>query len=681
MGELNPNAREFKLATSEVGLPVAVWLAAAGGDQAQVVAWLDGWERTSGRLVESGGVDACCAEHAGGTLLSAAAVGGQYHMIMMLLSRGASINLQDSFGSSALMYAAFKGRDISKELGVSDIVHALLDAKADASQRDGMGKTALMWAEQESHTATAALLRQHVEQQAEARAEAGRLIWKASQSSVKQTRSLEKKLRQIVELKELVESGKTLETNQLEKIYAEPAVRAELAELQRTARLDADAAAASHGAKQRTDTDRYREIRAERLRQAAEAAESGFPLPAPDRFERSIIRVGPSGSVTGLPGRRGVNLVGPPGATMPQWEYDQRAREYEQEQREEAEGGEEAEEAEGSRSSTPSAVSRYAQRLCSHEPAPDEVVWLTLHRTGLAQAWGVRLAGAERSRVVELLRPDGVAWRQGLRVGDVLLTIDGEHAGGHAAMSDALRQALALTLKVARCQHRIAAETLQRYQRGFAARWLCRTVTGVAAEAAAGVAEARARAQAAVAAVAMAAGTAAATEATAATAMHGEEEMLCCPITTQEMLDPVITLDGHTYERAAILAWFLKSATSPMTGEPLASTVLTPNMAIKKQCAQRRAERAAERAALEAEATAAAAAATSAGAFGSGSGGHASAGVVARGGRGRGTATGRGGRGAPTGPDHAEGAVATAEVTAAARTPLAAAARSLYDRS
>ena len=112
MGELNPNAREFKLATSEVGLPVAVWLAAAGGDQAQVVAWLDGWERTSGRLVESGGVDACCAEHAGGTLLSAAAVGGQYHMIMMLLSRGASINLQDSFGSSALMYAAFKGRDI-----------------------------------------------------------------------------------------------------------------------------------------------------------------------------------------------------------------------------------------------------------------------------------------------------------------------------------------------------------------------------------------------------------------------------------------------------------------------------------------------------------------------------------------------------------------------------------------
>lgn len=367
---------------------------------------------------------------------------------------------------------------------------------------------------------------------------------------------------------------------------------------------------------------------------------------------------------------------------MPQWEYDQRAREYEQ--REEAEGAEEAEEAEGSRSSTPSAVSRYAQRLCSHEPAPDELVWLTLHRTGLAQAWGVRLAGAERSRVVELLRPDGVAWRQGLRVGDVLLTIDGEHAGGHAAMSDALRQALALTLKVARCQHRIAAETLQRYQRGFAARWLCRTVTGVAAEAAAGVVEARAQAQAAVAAVAavaMAAGTAAATEATAAAAMDGEEEMLCCPITTQEMLDPVITLDGHTYERAAILAWLLKSATSPMTGEPLASTVLFPNLAIKKQCAQRRAERAAERAALEAEATAAAAAATSAGAFESGSGGRASAGVVARGGRGRGTGSGRGGRSAPTGPDRAEGAVATAEVTAAARAPPAAAARSVYARS
>ena len=219
MSELNPRAREFRFATSKAGLPVAVWVAAAGGNKAQVVAWLDGWGRASGRLFESGGVDACCAEHAGGTLLSAAAVGGQYEIIRMLLSRGVSINLQDSFGSSALMYAAFKGHG-------RDVMQALLGAKADASQRDGIGKTALMWAEQERHTGTAALLRRHVEQQN--LQGQPRLIlkasWKDSMSSAKQIRTLEKKLRQIVELKELVAGGKILEANQLEKIKVEEAV-------------------------------------------------------------------------------------------------------------------------------------------------------------------------------------------------------------------------------------------------------------------------------------------------------------------------------------------------------------------------------------------------------------------------------------------------------------------------
>ena len=127
MSELNPLAREFKLATSdghpmEVGLPVAVWLAAAYGNTARVVAWLDGWGKNARR-------DARCAEHAGGTLLTAAAVGGQYEIITMLLSRGVSVNLQDSFGISALMFAAFKGH--------AAVLLALLDAKADASQRDG----------------------------------------------------------------------------------------------------------------------------------------------------------------------------------------------------------------------------------------------------------------------------------------------------------------------------------------------------------------------------------------------------------------------------------------------------------------------------------------------------------------------------------------------------------------
>ena len=456
MSELNPLASEFKLATtSEVGLPVAVWVAAAYGNKKYVVAWLDG----QGKNAQC---DARCAEHAGGTLLTAAAVGGQYEIITMLLSRGVSVNLQDSFGISALMFAAFKGH--------ADILLALLDAKADASQRDGMGITALVWAERERHTVTAALLRQHAEQQrAKAEARAG---------TAKEIRSLQKKLREIDELKALLAGGKTLEANQLKKIDAESALRCALRwRLERTARLDADEAAGSAGAEL--------------------AAKEGTEWRAADRFERSIIRVGASGYVPGAD--RGVNLVGPPGTTMTQWEYDRRAREYEQREAAAAEAAEAAAEAvaeaaEGSRSPTPPPpqvappVSRYAQLLCSQEPAPDEVVRLTLHRTGLEQAWGVRLAGAQRSRVFAL-RPGGVAWRQGLRVGDVLRTIDGEHAGGHAAMTGALRQALALTLEVSRCQHRIAAETLQRYQRGFAARRLGRTLRGVAAEAAAGVAE------------------------------------------------------------------------------------------------------------------------------------------------------------------------------------------------
>jgi hypothetical protein len=45
----------------------------------------------------------------------------------------------------------------------------------------------------------------------------------------------------------------------------------------------------------------------------------------------------------------------------------------------------------------------------------------------------------------------------------------------------------------------------------------------------------------------------------------------------------VSTADGVTYERTAIEEWFARSpagnATSaPLTGEPLASTTLTPNM-------------------------------------------------------------------------------------------------------
>ena len=55
---------------------------------------------------------------------------------------------------------------------------------------------------------------------------------------------------------------------------------------------------------------------------------------------------------------------------------------------------------------------------------------------------------------------------------------------------------------------------------------------------------------------------------------------LVCPITNELMTDPVFTMDGQTYERAAIEAWLRNHDTSPATGKPLPSNkliALTPN--------------------------------------------------------------------------------------------------------
>jgi hypothetical protein len=49
--------------------------------------------------------------------------------------------------------------------------------------------------------------------------------------------------------------------------------------------------------------------------------------------------------------------------------------------------------------------------------------------------------------------------------------------------------------------------------------------------------------------------------------------MFICPITTVVMHDPVMAMDGHTYERDAISAWFQRNDTSPMT-----RAVITPTL-------------------------------------------------------------------------------------------------------
>lgn len=56
---------------------------------------------------------------------------------------------------------------------------------------------------------------------------------------------------------------------------------------------------------------------------------------------------------------------------------------------------------------------------------------------------------------------------------------------------------------------------------------------------------------------------------------------ICC-ITQDIMTNPVMTVDGHTYERSAIEQWFKENRTSPATLLPLHSKQLIPNHNLKK---------------------------------------------------------------------------------------------------
>ena len=59
---------------------------------------------------------------------------------------------------------------------------------------------------------------------------------------------------------------------------------------------------------------------------------------------------------------------------------------------------------------------------------------------------------------------------------------------------------------------------------------------------------------------------------------------LVCPITAELFEDPVFLVeDGHTYERSAVTAWLEKHDTSPMSGAPLATKTLAPNIRARQQ--------------------------------------------------------------------------------------------------
>lgn len=54
-----------------------------------------------------------------------------------------------------------------------------------------------------------------------------------------------------------------------------------------------------------------------------------------------------------------------------------------------------------------------------------------------------------------------------------------------------------------------------------------------------------------------------------------------CPITAQIMTDPVLTTDGHVYERNAIQQWLQTHNTSPITKAVVSTEILIPCFALK----------------------------------------------------------------------------------------------------
>jgi hypothetical protein len=56
-----------------------------------------------------------------------------------------------------------------------------------------------------------------------------------------------------------------------------------------------------------------------------------------------------------------------------------------------------------------------------------------------------------------------------------------------------------------------------------------------------------------------------------------------CVITKEMFREPVITSDGHTYERSAIRQWLESHDTSPRTGNVLPDRVLRPNHVLRSQ--------------------------------------------------------------------------------------------------
>jgi len=61
---------------------------------------------------------------------------------------------------------------------------------------------------------------------------------------------------------------------------------------------------------------------------------------------------------------------------------------------------------------------------------------------------------------------------------------------------------------------------------------------------------------------------------------------LVCSVSCEVFQDPVVCMDGHTYDRSSIERWFLDHDTSPMTNMKLPTKVLIPNLALRAELSQ-----------------------------------------------------------------------------------------------
>ncbi|EOD41873.1 hypothetical protein EMIHUDRAFT_431850 [Emiliania huxleyi CCMP1516] len=113
--------------TGEDAVPEEIAEAARQGEEAALLAWLDGGGRVDANFTLRG-CERC-------TLLMTAARQGHERVVELLLQRGAEVNVVDSLGGTAMMYAAHQGRE--------RVVKLLLRHGAEINLQDSYGVTTL----------------------------------------------------------------------------------------------------------------------------------------------------------------------------------------------------------------------------------------------------------------------------------------------------------------------------------------------------------------------------------------------------------------------------------------------------------------------------------------------------------------------------------------------------------